>query len=85
MKFGALQLSAMGGVKGDIFWDLAPWITYTAGYDLGCTIYVANPTDQQMEYALLAELTSGTTVISDEALPVFGYTKFTVDPVTSSS
>ena len=56
MKFSVMQLSAMGGVKGDIFWDLAPWITYAAGYDLGCTIYVANPTDQQQEYALMAEL-----------------------------
>lgn len=80
MKFDVLQLSAMGGVKGDIFWNLAPWLTYTAGYDLGCTIYVANPTDQEQEYALLAELASGATVISDEALPVFGYTRFTVEP-----
>jgi len=80
MKFSVSQLSAMAGLKGDIFWDLAPWIGYAAGYDLGCSIYVANPTDQQQEYALLAELTSGTPVISEEALPVFGYTKFTVDP-----
>jgi hypothetical protein len=80
MKLSVSQLSAMSGVKGDIFWNLAPWITYAAGYDLGCSIYVANPTDQTQEYALLAELTSGTTVISEEALPVFGYTKFTVDP-----
>jgi hypothetical protein len=80
MKFSVSQLSAMAGVKGDIFWNLAPWIGYAAGYDLGCSIYVANPTDQPQEYALLAELTSGTTVISEEALPVFGYTKFTVDP-----
>ena len=64
----------MAGAKGDIFWDLAPWIAYAAGYDLGCIIYVANPTDQEQEYVLMAELSSGTTVISEEALPVFGYT-----------
>lgn len=80
MKLSVSQLSTMSGVKGDIFWDLAPWITYAAGYDLGCSIYVANPTDHDQEYAMLAELTNGTTVISEEALPVFGYTKFTVDP-----
>jgi hypothetical protein len=80
MKFSVMQVSAMAGVKGDIFWNLAPWITYAAGYDLGCSIYVANPTDQAQEYALMAEVASGTTVISEEALPVFGYTKFTVDP-----
>jgi len=80
MKFELMQLGAMAGAKGDIFWDLAPWIAYAAGYDLGCIIYVANPTDQEQEYVLMAELSSGTTVISEEALPVFGYAKFSVDP-----
>jgi len=80
MKFSISQLSAMAGLRGDIFWNLAPWIGYAAGYDLGCSIYVANPTDQPQEYVLMAKLTNGTTVISEEALPVFGYTKFTVDP-----
>ena len=80
MKFGVMQLGAMASAKGDIFWDLAPWINYEAGYDLGCTINVANPGDQAQEYALMAQLASGTTVISEEGLPVFGYTKFTVDP-----
>ncbi len=63
----------MAGAKGDIFWDLAPWIVYAAGYDLGCNIKIANPGDQPQEYALMAELTSGTTVISEESLPVFGH------------
>ena len=80
MKYSVMQLSAMAGAKGDIFWDLAPWIAYAAGYDLGCIIFVANITDQEQEYALMAELRNGTTVISEEALPVFGLTKFTVDP-----
>ena len=80
MNLNVMQAGAMAGAKGDIFWNLAPWITYAAGYDLGCSIYVANPTDQTQEYALMAELATGTTVISDEALPVFGYTRFTVDP-----
>ena len=70
----------MGGKLGDIFWDLAPWITYTPGFDLGCSIYVANPTDAEKEYALMARLSSNTAVISEEALPVFGYTWFKVDP-----
>jgi len=80
MKLSVMQVGVMAGVKGDIFWDLAPWMAYAAGYDLGCTIYVANPTDQQQEYALITQLTSGTTVISEESLPVFGHAKFTVDP-----
>ena len=80
MNFDVMQVSVMAGQLGDIFWDLAPWIVYTPGYDLGCNIYVANPTDTVKEYALMARLSSGTTVISEEALPVFGHTWFTVEP-----
>ncbi|MDP2731469.1 MAG: hypothetical protein Q8O55_13470 [Dehalococcoidales bacterium] len=80
MNFDVMQASVMAGQLGDIFWDLAPWIVYDPGYDLGCNIYVANPTDTAKEYALMARLSSGTTVISEEALPVFGYTWFTVEP-----
>jgi hypothetical protein len=70
----------MGGEVGDIFWDLAPWIVYIPGYDVGCSIYVANPAEQEKEYALMARLSSNETVISEEALPVFGYTWFKVAP-----
>ena len=80
MKFETLQVSVMAGAQGDIFWDLEPWIVYSAGYDLGCTIKIANPGDQSQEYALMAVLSSGNTVISEESLPVFGHAKFTVDP-----
>jgi hypothetical protein len=80
MKFDVMQVGVMAGKVGDIFWDLPPWITYTAGYDLGCNICVANPTDTEKEYALMARLTRDTTVISDEAIPVFGYAWFKVDP-----
>ncbi len=80
MKFQPMQVSVMAGAKGDIFWNLAPWIVYAAGYDLGCTLKIANPGDQPQEYALLAELTSGATIISEESLPVFGHAKFTVEP-----
>ena len=80
MKFDVMQVSVMSGSLGDIFWDLAPWIVYTPGYDLGCNIYVANPTDTAKEYALMARLSRGATVVSEEALPVFGYTWFKVDP-----
>jgi hypothetical protein len=65
---------------GDIFWDLAPWLTYESGYDLGCSIYVANPDTAEKEYALMARLSREGTVISEEALPVFGYTWFKVPP-----
>ena len=80
MKFGVMQISVMAGKLGDIFWDLAPYIAYSPGFDIGCNIYVANPTDTAKEYALMATLSRDTTRISEEALPVFGYTWFTVDP-----
>jgi len=70
----------MGGELGDIFWDLAPWIVYTPGFDIGCNIYVANPTDTAKEYALMAGLFRNETLISEEALPVYGSTWFTVEP-----
>ena len=73
-------LSIMGGELGDIFWDLPPVVTYVVGLDLGCSIHVANPTDLVKEYALMARLSRGETVISEEALPVFGFTWFSVDP-----
>ena len=74
------QITVMGGSLGDIFWDLAPWIVYAPGFDLGCRIYVANPTDTEKEYALMVRLSRDETLISEEALPVFGYTWFTVAP-----
>jgi hypothetical protein len=74
------EITVMGGELGNIFWDLPPWIVYAAGYDLGCTIYVANPTDTEKEYALMSRLLSNETVISEEAVKVFGYAWFKVDP-----
>ena len=71
-------VNVMSGTMGDIFWDLAPWITYEPGYDLGCSIYVANPDVTEKEYTLIARLSREETVISEEVLPVFGYTWFKV-------
>jgi hypothetical protein len=73
-------LSIMSGELGDIFWDLPPVVTYVAGLDLGCSLHVANPTELAKEYALMARLSRSGTVISEEALPVFGYTWFKVEP-----
>jgi hypothetical protein len=72
--------TVMAGELGDIFWDLPPWFTYTPGYDIGCSIYVANHSDEEKEYALMARLIRDTTVLSEEALPVFGFTWFKVEP-----
>ena len=47
---------------------------------MGCNIYVANPTDTAKEYALMARLVTNGQTLSEEALPVFGYTWFKVEP-----
>lgn len=80
MKFSPMQVTVMAGAKGDIFWDMSPYIVYAPGFDIGCNIYVANPSDTAREYALMARLSRDTTKISEEALTVFGYTWFTVEP-----
>jgi len=74
------EITVMGGESGNVFWDLPPWIVYAPGYDLGCTIYVANPTDTEKEYTLMSRLSSNGTVISDEAVKVFGFAWFKVAP-----
>jgi hypothetical protein len=68
------------GNLGDIFWDLPSWTVYTANLDLGCTIYVANPTDTEKEYSLMARLSRNSTAISEEVLPVYGLAWFKVNP-----
>ena len=73
-------ITVMSGELGDIFWDLAPWITYDPGYDLGSSIYVANPTDTEKEYALMARISREALVISEEVLPVFGHSWIKVSP-----
>jgi len=80
MKLIPMQVSVMAGKLGDIFWDLQPYIVYAPGFDIGCNIFVANPTDEEKEYALMARLTSESTLISEEALPVYGFTWFSVEP-----
>jgi len=74
------EITVMGGELGNVFWDLPPWIVYTPGYDLGCTIYVANPTDTEKEYTLMSRLSSNETIISEEAVRVFGFAWFKVAP-----
>ena len=74
-----MTVNVMSGTLGDIFWDLPSWIVYVAGFDMGCTIKVANNTDTDKEYALMARLTREATVISEEVMPVFGYSWFTVE------
>ena len=73
-------LSVMGSALGDIFWDLPPWLYYSPGYDLGLSVYAANPSGSEQEYALIARLSRDGQQISEEALPVAGYAWFKAEP-----
>ncbi len=65
---------------GDIFWDLGPVVAYSPGYDLGCSVYVANCTQGKREYALISQLKRGEQLVLEEAVRVFGYAWFPVEP-----
>ena len=65
---------------GDIFWDLPTWVYYTARYDLGCTIYVANPTDAAKEYSLITHTYKNSVLQGEGVLQVYGFAWFTVEP-----
>lgn len=72
-------MNNLSGNLGDIFWDLPPAVVYSPGSELGCTIYVANPTEEEKEYALMSRLLSDSLIISEESVTVFGYAWFKVD------
>ncbi|MFC1970666.1 hypothetical protein ACFLV0_01840 [Chloroflexota bacterium] len=74
------MVSSLSGSQGDVFWDLAPSIVYSPGSELGCVIYVANPTDEAREYLLMSRLSVDGTVVAEEAVKVFGHAWFSVDP-----
>jgi hypothetical protein len=78
-RYGPQQILADVS-NGDIFWDLQPFITYIAGTQIGCTIYVANPSTSDKEYTLMTKLfdASGTELL-EESIPVFDHAWFTVE------
>jgi len=59
------QRATLVGEYGDIFWSLPPSIVYVAGSEIHCRIYVANPTDADREYMLMATLSRNGEVVSE--------------------
>ncbi len=68
-----------GGVYGDVFWDLMPAVMYVPGTELPCTVYVANPTDEDREYMLALVISSGGTTIAEYPIRVDDETWFPVE------
>lgn len=67
------------GDYGDVFWDLDPAVFYMAGGEIPCQIYVANVTDTDREYMLLATVSRDGTVISEFVVTVDGKAWFPVE------
>ena len=61
---GAQQASLVGEY-GDVFWNLPPSMVYMAGSEIHCRIYVANATDIDREYLLMAALARNGQVINE--------------------
>lgn len=83
-KLALAQLKALpqtlgGGVYGDVFWNLMPSITYVPGTELPCTVYVANPTDENREYMLALVISSAGETIAEYPIRVDDETWFPVE------
>jgi len=58
------------GEYGDVFWSLPPSLVYIAGSEIHCRIYVANPTDADRQYMLMATLSRNGQVIDEFPIKV---------------
>ena len=65
----AQQIDLVGDY-GDIFWNLPPSMSYVAGSEIHCRIYVANPIDIDREYMIMAALSRGGEILSEFPIKV---------------
>ena len=77
--FKALPQQALGGTYGDVFWSLMPSTVYVATTELPCTVYVANPTDEDREYMLSLAVWRDGSVITEYTVRVDDLVWFPVD------
>jgi len=67
------------GDYGDVFWTLEPSLMYVAGTEIFVRIYVANPTDTDREYMLMAVASSGDQELSEFTVKVDDKSWFEVE------
>ncbi len=81
MSTRAIQVrpASLVGEYGDVFWSLTPSVVYVAGTELFVRVYVANPTDVDREYMLIASVLSAGQVVSEFPITVDEMTWFTVE------
>ena len=73
----ALQAELIGEY-GDVFWSLSPVMSYIAGSEIHCRVYVANTTAVERQYMLMARLTRDGEVVDEFPLRVDGLAWFNV-------
>ena len=66
------------GKYGDLFWNLAPSMAYATGAEFHARIYVANTTDVDREYMLMAAVSKDDQVLSEFPVTVDGAAWFSV-------
>ena len=66
------------GKYGDLFWNLAPSMAYAAGMEFHARIYVANTTDVDRNYMLMAAVLRDDQVLSEFPVTVDGAAWFSV-------
>ena len=66
------------GKYGDLFWNLAPSMVHTAGMEFHARIYVANTTEVDREYMLMAAVLRNEQVLSEFPVTVDGAAWFSV-------
>jgi hypothetical protein len=74
-----VQQAELVGECGDIFWNLSPSMTYVAGSEIHCRIYVANPTGVDREYMMMASLARNGEVLSEFPIKVDEAVWFSVE------
>jgi len=73
-----IKTAALVGDYGDLFWSLGSSVSHVAGGEIFTRIYVANVTDENREYMLMAVVSSGGTKITEFPIKVNGSTWFIV-------
>ena len=67
------------GKYGDLFWSLAPSMVYAGGAEFHARIYVANTTEIDRQYMLMASVSRDSQVLAEFPVTVDGASWFTVE------
>lgn len=72
-------MTSLAGEYGDLFWNLQIALQYLAGSEIHCILYVANVTDTDREYMLMATASLAGAPLAEYPITVDGLSWFTVE------